>query len=225
MQYEIIGGNLPAVLCRLSKGEKIVCESGGMSWMDGVFKMETVGGDAGKMFGRMFSGESMFTNTYTAQQDGEIAFASCFPGEILAINLTPGKSIIAQKRAFLASEAGVDMSVFFQKKIGKGLFGGEGFIMEKFTGSGLVFLEVDGSVMEYTLARGEKKVMETGHLVMMDDTCQMDIERISGVKNVLFGGEGLFNTVVTGPGKIVIQTMPMAKTAGVISQYLPTQSG
>lgn len=225
MQYEIIGGNLPAVLCRLSKGEKIVCESGGMSWMDGVFKMETVGGGAGKMFGRVFSGESMFTNTYTAQQDGEIAFASCFPGEILAINLTPGKSIIAQKRAFLASEAGVDMSVFFQKKIGKGLFGGEGFIMEKFTGSGLVFLEVDGSVMEYTLARGEKKVMETGHLVMMDDTCQMDIERISGVKNVLFGGEGLFNTVVTGPGKIVIQTMPMAKTAGVISQYLPTQSG
>ena len=225
MQYEIIGGNLPAVLCKLKKGEKISCESGGMSWMDGVFKMETTGGGAGKMFGRMFSGESMFTNTYTAQQDGEIAFASCFPGEILAINLTPGKSIIAQKRAFLASEAGVGMSVFFQKKIGKGLFGGEGFIMEKFTGSGLVFLEVDGSVMEYTLARGEKKVMETGHLVMMDDTCQMDIERISGVKNVLFGGEGLFNTVVTGPGKIVIQTMPMAKTAGVISQYLPTQSG
>ena len=225
MQYEIIGGNLPAVLCRLSKGEKIVCESGGMSWMDGVFKMETTGGGAGKMFGRMFSGESLFTNTYTAQQDGEIAFASCFPGEILAINLTPGKSIIAQKRAFLASEAGVDMSVFFQKKIGKGLFGGEGFIMEKFTGSGIVFLEVDGSIKEYTLAPGEKKVMETGHLVMMDDTCKMDIERISGVKNVLFGGEGLFNTVVTGPGKIVIQTMPMSKTAGVLSQYLPTQSG
>ena len=224
MQYEIIGGNLPAVLCKLKKGEKIICESGGMSWMDGVFKMETTGG-AGKMFGRMFSGESMFTNTYTAQQDGEIAFASCFPGAILAIEMKPGRSVIAQKKAFLASEAGVEMSIFFQKKLGKGLFGGEGFIMQKFSGSGLVFLEVDGSVMEYTLARGEKKVMETGHLVMMDDTCQMDIERISGVKNVLFGGEGLFNTVVTGPGKIVIQTMPMAKTAGVISQYLPTQSG
>ena len=225
MQYEIIGGNLPAVLCKLKKGEKIICESGGMSWMDGVFKMETTGGGAGKMFGRMFSGESMFTNTYTAQQDGEIAFASCFPGAILAINLTPGKSIIAQKRAFLASEAGVDMSVFFQKKIGKGLFGGEGFIMQKFSGSGLVFLEVDGAIKEYTLAPGERKVMDTGHLVMMDDTCKMDIEKISGVKNVLFGGEGLFNTVVTGPGRIVIQTMPMSKTAGVISQYLPTQSG
>ena len=224
MQYEIIGGNLPAVLCKLSRGEKIICESGGMSWMDGVFKMETTGGGAAKMFGRMFSGESMFTNTYTAQQDGEIAFASSFPGEILAFNLTPGRSIIAQKKAFLASEAGVDMSVFFQKKLGKGFFGGAGFIMEKFTGSGLVFLEVDGSIKEYTLAPGEKKVMDTGHLVMMEDTCQMDIERITGVKNVLFGGEGLFNTVVTGPGKIVIQTMPMSKTAGVIANYLPQSS-
>ena len=224
MQYEIIGGNLPAVLCRLTRGEKIICEAGGMSWMDGVFKMETTGGGIGKMFGRMFSGESMFTNTYTAQQDGEIAFASSFPGQILAINLTPGKSIIAQKKAFLACEAGVEMSVFFQKKFGKGLFGGEGFIMQKFTGSGLVFLEVDGAIKEYVLAPGEKKIMDTGHLVMMDDTCKMDIERIAGVKNALFGGEGLFNTVVTGPGRIVIQTMPISKAAGVIAGFIPQQS-
>ena len=224
MQYEIIGGNLPAVLCRLTRGEKLICEAGGMSWMDGVFKMETTGGGIGKMFGRMFSGESMFTNTYTAQQDGEIAFASSFPGQILAINLTPGKSIIAQKKAFLACEAGVEMSVFFQKKFGKGLFGGEGFIMQKFTGSGIVFLEVDGAIKEYVLAPGEKKIMDTGHLVMMDDTCKMDIERIAGVKNALFGGEGLFNTVVTGPGKIVIQTMPISKAAGVIAGYIPQQS-
>ena len=224
MQYEIIGGNPPAVLCRLTRGEKLICEAGGMSWMDGVFTMETSGGGIGKMFGRMFSGESMFTNTYTAQQDGEIAFASSFPGQILAINLTPGKSIIAQKKAFLACEPGVEMSVFFQKKFGKGLFGGEGFIMQKFTGSGLVFLEVDGAIKEYVLAPGEKKVMDTGHLVMMDETCKMDIERISGVKNALFGGEGLFNTVVTGPGRIVIQTMPISKAAGVIAGYIPQQS-
>ena len=224
LQYEIIGGNLPAVLCRLTRGEKLICEAGGMSWMDGVFTMETTGGGIGKMFGRMFSGESMFTNTYTAQQDGEIAFASSFPGQILAINLTPGKSIIAQKKAFLACEPGVEMSVFFQKKFGKGLFGGEGFIMQKFTGSGLVFLEVDGAIKEYVLAPGEKKVMDTGHLVMMDETCKMDIERISGVKNALFGGEGLFNTVVTGPGRIVIQTMPISKAAGVIAGYIPQQS-
>ena len=224
MQYEIIGGNLPAVLCRLTRGEKLICEAGGMSWMDGVFKMETTGGGVGKMFGRMFSGESMFTNTYTAQQNGEIAFASSFPGQILAINLTPGKSIIAQKKAFLACEAGVEMSVFFQKKFGKGLFGGEGFIMQKFTGSGIVFLEVDGAIKEYVLAPGEKKIMDTGHLVMMDDTCKMDIERIAGVKNALFGGEGLFNTVVTGPGRIVIQTMPISKAAGVIAGFIPQQS-
>ena len=224
LQYEIIGGNLPAVLCRLTRGEKLICEAGGMSWMDGVFTMETSGGCIGKMFGRMFSGESMFTNTYTAQQDGEIAFASSFPGQILAINLTPGKSIIAQKKAFLACEPGVEMSVFFQKKFGKGLFGGEGFIMQKFTGSGIVFLEVDGAIKEYVLAPGEKKVMDTGHLVMMDETCKMDIERISGVKNALFGGEGLFNTVVTGPGRIVIQTMPISKAAGVIAGYIPQQS-
>ena len=224
LQYEIIGGNLPAVLCRLTRGEKLICEAGGMSWMDGVFTMETTGGGIGKMFGRMFSGESMFTNTYTAQQDGEIAFASSFPGQILAINLTPGKSIIAQKKAFLACEPGVEMSVFFQKKFGKGLFGGEGFIMQKFTGSGLVFLEVDGAIKEYVLAPGEKKVMDTGHLVMMDETCKMDIERISGVKNALFGGEGLFNTVVTGPGRIVIQTMPISQAAGVIAGYIPQQS-
>ena len=224
MQYEIIGGNLPAVLCRLTRGEKLICEAGGMSWMDGVFKMETTGGGIGKMFGRMFSGESMFTNTYTAQQDGEIAFASSFPGQILAINLTLGKSIIAQKKAFLACEAGVEMSVFFQKKFGKGLFGGEGFIMQKFTGSGIVFLEVDGAIKEYVLAPGEKKIMDTGHLVMMDDTCKMDIERIAGVKNALFGGEGLFNTVVTGPGRIVIQTMPISKAAGVIAGFIPQQS-
>lgn len=115
MKYEIMGGNLPAVICKLSEGEKIICESGGMSWMDGVFKMETSAGGLGKAFGRMFSGESAFTNVYTAEQDGEIAFASCFPGEILAVELTPGKSIIAQKKAFLAAEAGVEMSVFFQK--------------------------------------------------------------------------------------------------------------
>ena len=222
MQYEIIGGNLPAVICKMTAGEKIVCESGGMSWMDDAFKMETTGGGIGKMFGKLFSGESMFTNIYTANRDGEIAFASCFPGEILAVQVSPNRSIIAQKRSFLASEASVEMSVFFQKKLGKGIFGGEGFILEKFTGSGIVFLEVDGSVKEYTLAAGERKILETGHLVMMDETCKLDIEKISGVKNVVFGGEGLFNTVITGPGKIVIQTMPISKTAGVISGYITT---
>lgn len=222
MKYEIMGGNLPAVLCKLSKGEKIICEGGGMSWMDDVFTMETSGGGAKKLFGRAFSGEALFQNTYTANEDGEIAFASKFPGQILAVEIGEGKSIIAQKKSFLAGEGGVEMSVFFQKKVAGGFFGGEGFIMEKFSGSGLVFLEVDGAIKEYTLAPGEKKIMDTGHLVMMEETCSLDIVSVKGVKNKLLGGEGFFNTVVTGPGKIVIQTMPIAKTAEIISNYIPS---
>jgi uncharacterized protein (TIGR00266 family) len=221
MKYEIMGGNLPAVICKLTKGEKIICEGGGMSWMDDVFTMATSGGGLKKMFGKAFSGESMFMNTYTANADGEIAFASSFPGDILAVEIGAGKSIVAQKKAFLACEGGVDMSVFFQKKLSGGFFGGEGFIMEKFTGNGIVFLEVDGSIKEYTLAPGERKIMETGHLVMMEETCSLSVERIKGAKNILLGGEGLFNTVVTGPGKVVIQTMPISKTAELIAGFLP----
>lgn len=221
MKYEIMGGNLPAVICKLSKGENIICEGGGMSWMDDVFTMATSGGGLKKMFGKAFSGESMFMNTYTANADGEIAFASSFPGDILAVEIGAGKSIVAQKKAFLACEGGVDMSVFFQKKLSGGFFGGEGFIMEKFTGNGIVFLEVDGSIKEYTLAPGERKIMETGHLVMMEETCSLSVERIKGAKNILLGGEGLFNTVVTGPGKVVIQTMPISKTAELIAGFLP----
>lgn len=224
MKYEIMGGNLPAVICKLSKGEKIICEGGGMSWMDDAFTMETSGGGLKKMFGKAFSGESMFTNTYTANADGEIAFASSFPGAILAVEIGAGKSIIAQKKAFLARESGVDMSVFFQRKGMTGFFGGEGFIMEKFTGNGVVFLEVDGSTKEYILAPGERKIMETGHLVMMDETCSLDVVSVKGIKNKLLGGEGLFNTVVTGPGKVVIQTMPISKTAELISDFIPSSN-
>ena len=224
MNYEIMGGNLPAVICKLTRGEKIICESGGMSWRDDAFTMETNGGGIMKMFGKAFSGESMFNNTYTANRDAEIAFASSFPGDILAIRVEPGKSIIAQKKSFLACEGGVEMSVHFQRKLGGGLFGGEGFIMEKFSGSGLVFLEVDGSTKEYILAPGERKILDTGHLVMMDETCSLDIESVKGVKNKLLGGEGFFNTVITGPGRIVIQTMPIAKTAMLIYSMTPHTS-
>ncbi|MBQ6387068.1 MAG: TIGR00266 family protein [Ruminococcus sp.] len=224
MKYEIMGGNFPAVLCKLNKGEKIVCEGGAMSWMDDKFTMETSGGGVKKMFGRAFSGESLFLNTYTADEDGEIAFASSFPGQIVAVEIGSGRSVIAQKKAFLACFGDVDMSVFFQKKLSGGFFGGEGFILEKYSGSGVVFLEIDGSVKEYTLAPGERKIMDTGHMVMMDDTCTMDVQTVKGIKNKFLGGEGLFNTVVTGPGRIVIQTMPIVKTAEIISNLIPKSS-
>ena len=176
MKYEVFGGNLPAALVHLRAGETIWCEKGGMSWMDDEITMETQGGGIGKMFGRALSGESMFRNRYTARADGEICFASSFPGEIRGFEITPGNGIIAQKHSFLCCDEGVDMSVFFQKKVGAGFFGGEGFIMQKYEGNGTVLIEIDGSAKEYYLEAGDSKIVDTGHLVMMDATCSIDIQ-------------------------------------------------
>lgn len=221
MKYEIIGGNLPAALCRLEAGEAVLCEKGAMSWMDDGITMETQGGGVGKMFGRMFSGEAMFMNRYVATKPGEIAFASSFPGEIRAIEVTPERSVIAQKRSFLASDESVEFSTFFQRKVGAGFFGGEGFIMQKFSGNGTVLIEIDGAAKEYTLAAGERKIVDTGYLVMMDETCRMEVEKVKGAKNALLGGEGFFNTVIVGPGKIILQTMPISKTADILYRMMP----
>ncbi len=223
MQYEILGNNLPVAICRLAGGESVYCESGAMSWMSGSIQMATEGGGLGKLMGRAFSGEAMFRNKYTASSPGEIAFASRFPGEIRAYELNGGTSIIAQKGSFLASDTGVDVSIFFQKKLSSGLLGGEGFIMQKFSGRGTVLMEIDGSAVEYVLQPGERMVVDTGYLVMMDDTCSMEVEMVKGMKNVLFGGEGLFNTIVTGPGRILLQTMPIMKTAQLLSMMVPTK--
>ena len=223
MTYEIQGEPMPVAICQVEAGETLICEAGAMSWMSPNMEMQTSGGGAAKLFGRMLSGENLFQNRYTARGGaGMIAFASSFPGSIRAVQVTPGRSVIAQKRAFLASESGVEMSVFFQRKLGSALFGGEGFVMQQFSGSGTVFLEIDGSAVEYYLAPGEQMIIDTGNLAMMDGTVKMDIQQVKGVKNVLFGGESLFNTVVTGPGKIVLQTMPLSAFAGAIAGMLPS---
>ncbi len=224
MNYEITGGNLPVVLVRLDAGEVVTCESGSMSWMDEGIEMQTEGGGVGKMFGRMFTGESLMLNKYLAKQAGEIAFASSFPGSIRAIEVTPDKPVIAQKGAFLASVGNVEMSVHFQKKVGGALFGGEGIIMQKFSGSGLVFFEIDGSAIEYDLQPGEKKIVDTGYTAVMDASVGYDVVMIKGVKNMLFGGEGLFNTTLTGPGHVVLQSMPIAGTAMKLYAYMPHPS-
>lgn len=217
MKYEITGSSLPVVVVTLDKGETIHSERGAMSWMSDGLEMKTnAGGGIGKAFSRMFSGESIFQNTYTASKDGDfIAFASSFPGEILAFDVSEG-TIIAQKTAFLAREESVNMSIYFQKKFGSGFFGGEGFIMQKFEGKGMVFLEIDGSIKEYDLAPGESMILDTGYLAAMTETVKMDIVTVKGVSNVLFGGEGLFNTKVTGPGHIWVQTMPKYKLLSLI---------
>lgn len=224
MNYEIKGGEFPALICTLEQNETMITEGGGMSWMSPNMKMETTtNGGIGKMLGRIVSQESLFQNKYTAiGGTGTIAFASSFPGEIIPLDLSDGKEYICQKSAFLASTEGVNLSIHFRKKLGAGLFGGEGFIMQKISGNGTAFIEVDGSVIKYTLAEGQKIIIDTGHLVMMSSTCQMDIQTVKGAKNILFGGEGLFNTVVTGPGEVAIQTMPISKLAQRIQPYIVT---
>ncbi len=224
MNYTIEGEPLPAVICNLEDGETMLTEKGAMSWMSPNMKMETTSnGGIGKMFGRAFAGESMFVNRYTSMGgNGMIAFASSFPGSIRAFNITPGQEIIAQKSAFLASTPGIEMSVFFQKRFASGLFGGEGFIMQKLAGNGIVFLEFDGYIKEYELGGGQQIIVDTGYLAAMTANCSIDIQTVPGVKNMLFGGEGMFNTVITGPGRIWLQSMPVAQLAGAISPFIYT---
>ena len=225
MEYQIEGTPLPVVICQLEPGETMITERGSMSWMTPNMKMETsTNGGLGKAFGRMLSGDSIFQNRYTAQGgQGLIAFASSFPGSIRAFQIGPGRELIVQKSGFLASEAGVQLSVFLQKKLGSGFFGGEGFIMQKLSGRGTAFLEIDGHAVEYTLAPGQSIVVDTGTLAMMDATCSLEVRAVKGVKNMIFGGEGIFNTVVTGPGRVVLQTMPLTAFAGAIASVLPNK--
>ena len=224
MKYEVKGEPMPVVICTLEAGEKMITESGSMVWMSPNMQMDTSAGGLGKAFGRMFSGENIFQNIYTAQGGpGLIAFAASFPGSIRAIEITPDKPVVCQKAAFLAATDGVQLSVFFQNKALTGFFGGEGFIMQKLSGRGIAFIEIDGSAVEYRLEAGQRLIVDTGNVAMMDSTVSMDIQRVKGAKNMLFGGEGLFNTVVTGPGNVVLQTMPLSSFASTIAAVLPNK--
>lgn len=223
LRYEIEGGHLPVVICYPEAGQTLCTEGGSMSWMSPNMNMETnSGGGFKKAIGRLFAGESIFMNEYTpVGGPGMIAFGSSFPGSIIPYEVKPGAGIIVQKRGFLAMEKGLDLSIYFQKKLGKGFFGGEGFIMQKIEGDGLVFIEIDGHCKQYELGVGESIIVDTGYLAAMSDTCTMDIETIKGAKNIFFGGEGLFNTKITGPGRVYIQSMPLINTAQAIAPFLP----
>lgn len=223
MKYEIKGGNFPVVICDLAAEETVKCQQGAMVWMSKNMEMATKTGGIGKMFGKAFTGESIFENNYTSKGGtGMIAFASGVPGDILAIEISATRTIIAQKRSFLASEMGVNMETHFAKKGGAGLFGGEGFIMQKFTGEGMVFLEIDGATVEYNLEAGQSMILDTGSLAAMDGTVTMDIQTVKGIGNMLAGGEGFFNTVVTGPGRVWLQTMPVSALADAVKPYIPS---
>jgi len=223
MQYEIKGGSFPVVICQLASGEKMITESGSMTWMTPNMQMETQGGGVGKMFSKALSGESLFQNIYTAQGGaGMIAFGSSFPGRIIPIEIRPGKEWILQKSSFLASEAGVQLGTFFNKKFGAGLFGGEGFIMQRLSGSGVAFAEIDGELIEYELQKGQQLILDTGYVAGFESTVSIDIQSVKGMKNKLLGGEGLFNTVLTGPGRVWLQTMPIPGVARAIQPFIVT---
>lgn len=224
MRYEMKGDTLPVVICHLEDGEQMITEKGSMSWMSPNMKMETgTRGGLGKAFGRKFSGESMFQNTYTAVGGtGLIAFASSFPGSVKAFEIEPGQEYILQKSAFLASEAGVELDIYLQKRMGSGFFGGEGFILQKLSGRGIAFAEFDGHVVEYELRQDQSIVISTGYLAAVSATCTIDIQKVPGIKNMFFGGEGIFNTIVTGPGHVWLQTMPLSNVAGVLRPYFPS---
>ena len=222
MQYEIKGGAFPVVICQLESGEQMVTEKGSMVWMSPSMQMETKGGGLGRMFSKAFSGESMFQNVYTARGAGMIAFGSSFPGRILALTIAPGQEMIVQKSAFLAAQPGVELSIHFNKRLGVGLFGGEGFIMQRLGGRGVAFVEIDGELVEYELKAGEQLVVDNGNVAGFTEGVQMEIQQVPGMKNKLLGGEGLFNTLLTGPGRVWLQTMPISGVAASILPYIPS---
>lgn len=224
MKFHVLGDTMPAVEVEFEqKGEAMYTQSGGMAWMtEGISMDSNMKGGLGKAFGRMFSGESLFMATYKAERPNTmIAFASTVAGEILPIDMSQSKGIICQKGAFLCAEESVDLSVTFSKKFSAGLFGGEGFILQKISGTGMVFLEIDGNKIEKELAPGEVLKVDTGNVVAFDESVQYEIETVKGLKNIFLGGEGLFLTKLTGPGKVILQTQNFNEFAGRIARFIP----
>ena len=225
MQYRLEGGSLPAVIINMNPGETLISQVGGRTWSRGPILTETKGGSVGKALGRLISGESLFMSHYTAQGPAEIAFSSSFPGRIVARILQPGESVVCQKSAFLCATLGVELSVHFQKKLGAGFFGGEGFIMQRLSGNGTAFVEIDGSLMEYQLQPGQQLIVDSGNVAAFTPSVKMDIQQVAGLKNKLLGGEGLFNTLLTGPGTVWLQTMPISGIAATLQGMIPSGNG
>jgi uncharacterized protein (TIGR00266 family) len=228
MEYSIIGTTLQAVILELDPGETIYSESGGMAWMSSNIDMKTSGrgGGLGGALKRAVSGESLFLVEYTSVGGkGIVAFASDFPGKIVPLNLGQGQQMICQRTAFLCAEKSVDLDIHFRRRMGAGLFGGEGFILQKITGPGVAFVCLDGEIMEYTLEANQSLKVDTGHIAMYEPTVAFDVEMVKGFSNILFGGEGLFLATLRGPGRVWLQTMPTSNLAKAILPYIPKASG
>ncbi len=234
IDYQIVGTTLQAVIIQVEPGQTLYSETGGMAWMSGNVIMNTntggggggLGGMLGGMVKRAVSGESLFIVDYTVTGGrGLVAFAAEFPGKIVPLNLTPGQSMICQRDSFMCAEKSVQLDVHFRRKLGAGLFGGEGFVLQRITGPGTAFVELDGEVVEYTLEPGQVLKVDTGHVAMFEPTVQFDVEMVRGFRNVLFGGEGLFLATLQGPGRVWLQTMPLFNVAKKIAEYLPKSGG
>lgn len=224
MEYKIVGKTVPTVEMTLNKGESIYTQSGGMTWQTQGIKMSTnAHGGVMKSLGRMFAGESIFMNTYTSEENGtKIAFATTVPGDIEPIDLSKyPRGLTLQKKAFLCAEPNVELSITFSKKFSAGLFGGEGFILQKAEGNGMMFLEIDGDPIEKELAAGEILKVDTGNVVAFENTVSYEIETVKGLGNIFLGGEGLFLTRLTGPGKVILQSQNFGDFAGRIISLIP----
>ncbi len=222
MKYEIIGSTVPAVEVTLSKGESMFTQSGGMIWQSNGISMSTnARGGIARSLGRMFTGESIFMANYTADVEGaKIAFGSTVPGSVVAIDITTN-DLICQKGAFLCAEQTVDLKVAFTKRVSAGLFGGEGFILQRLYGTGMAFLEVDGDMVHRTLAPGEVLKVDTGNVVAFEPSVSYEIETVKGLGNIFFGGEGLFLTRLVGPGDVILQTQNFNDFAGRVISRMP----
>ena len=223
MKYEIKNQPFTVLTLHMEQGESIKCQSGAMAWMSPGIQMETRTGGLSGMFKKALVGESLALNHYTAAQAGELTLAKHCPGDIMLFNISE-MPIIAQKTSFLAATESVNMDIYLQRRAAAGFFGGEGFLMQKYSGSGYAWLEIDGSVQERVLADGEQLIVDSGYVAAMEATCSMDIQTVKGLTNVVLGGEGLFNTVVTGPGKVWLQTMPVNALAMNLYAYMPHPS-
>lgn len=224
MQFKLLGTTMPALEVTFdSVGESMYTQSGAMAWMtEGVAMESNMRGGLGKSLGRLFTGESLFLATYTAQRpNAEITFASTVPGDIVQVDISSSHGMICQKDAFLCSQEGVELKTVLTKKISSGFFGGEGFILQGLTGEGSAFLEIDGNKYERQLEAGEVLKVDTGNVVAFEESVGYEIEMVKGVKNVFFGGEGLFLTKLTGPGKVILQTQNFNDFAGRIISKLP----
>jgi len=207
MYYQIIGENCPAILLELDPGEGIYCELDAMSWMDPTIKMQTRFGGFFRFLSRKLTGKTAFQNYYEARNvPGEIALSLSFPGEIKIIDLEENESVIVRNESFFACSRSVTASVYINQRLSSSIIGGENFIMQRFTGPGVLFLKVAGSAITYDLEYDEEKLVDTGHFVMMEESCNMSVKMIQGASNWIFGREGLWNTGIKGPGRIMVQS-------------------